>query len=176
MSDYIIKDFKHVTESQCLPLAKACQEAGKPWHSHVLPPGCLFSPFEKYAVVFEDDVLHQIYLADTDSFPMVDRDFVQMLHGDDILDPNAGSAATGTTITSPLLEFTRKVTSEGGKWHHHMHFPECSWNPSPGKWTISIEHDGKVHLENYPEEPVDTLREFELLFFSTQEPIEFKEK
>lgn len=170
MNNHVISNYVLIPESQCLPIATACHNAATAWHIHVLTPGCLFNPFERYSVVIEDDAAGITYLTDSAEFPMVDRELVQLQHGDDILNPAAGAVATGVHISTPLLESTRGIANAGQPWHFHIHLPLCSFNPAPGKFAISVEYDGAFDFECWDDEPLDILREYELLFFDTQVP------
>lgn len=148
----------------CLSLAYALVAAGKHWHSHVLSPGCLHNPFAGYALVIEDDTVAIIYIADSGAaFPEVDKDLVKMLHGDDILD--AGKAGAQPAPTSSLLDHLTALQAPQTLWHHHMHFPNCAFNPHPGKWSISVESPEVLFAEAFSVEPVDVLRAVEVLYF-----------
>lgn len=155
----------------CLAFAKGLAEAGKKWHSHVLSPGCVHNPYEgQYAIVVEDDTEHRAYIAPSDQFPEVDKDLVKILHGDDILDASKTSAASGReAIASAMLDRLRLIDSRHVPWHHHMNFPECAFNPEPGKWSITIESTEGDFFESYDDEPVDMLREVEILYFRNLE-------
>lgn len=153
--------------ADCLLLAKRLQAEGQPWHTHVLSPGCHHNPFPGvYAVVIEDDAAGIIYMAEGDTgFPEVDKELVRMLHGDDILD----AAALGERPDSLLLEHLDRLQERKTPWHHHMHFPVCAFNPHPGRWSISIEARGYFLSEAYEDEPVDVLREVEVMYFANLE-------
>lgn len=151
----------------CLAFATELQNAGKHWHSHVLSPGCEHNPYEgQYAIVIEDDAEAKAYIAASDGFPEVDKVLVKILHGDDILDPNKTAAATGTDpVSSPLLERLRDIDARDVPWHHHMNFPSCAFNPTKGRWAITVESlEGNFH-ESFDDEPIDVLREVEVLYF-----------
>lgn len=150
----------------CLDLAQRLRAARHPWHSHVLTPGCARNPFPRYAIVIEDDRERRVYAAASDDFPDVDKDLVKMLHGTDIIDRQSTAAATGGRIESPLLDRVRAIDSSGRAWHHHMCFPGCTFNPEPGRWTIEVEAGPSSWSESWDEEPVDVLREMEVMFFN----------
>ena len=149
----------------------ALKKAGKGWHSHVLSPGCSFNPYpEKYALVVEDDVEHRAYIAPSDEFPEEDKALVKLLHGDDILDPNKTVAVTGATnVKSEMLDRLREIDNRGTAWHHHMNFPGCMLSPEPNRWTITIESDEGMFFESYDTEPIDVLREVEVIYFRNLE-------
>jgi hypothetical protein len=156
--------------ADCLELAKRLSAADHHWHHHVLFPGCMHNSFDRYALLIEDDDERCRYYAEADAFPEVDKDLVQMLHGDDILNPNRTSSITGAHIDSPLVQHARDLVGTGGLWHHHMCFPTCTLNPAHGRWTIVIEAGPDMWADSFDDEPVDTLREIEVLFFSIKAP------
>lgn len=164
--------YQRAALDRCLPMAEGFVVAGTPWHSHVLVPGCVLNRFERYSIVLEDDSQGLVYMAPSDEFPMVDRDFVRMLHGDDIIDPGSTAAAAGAHVSARLLDELAAVSADGVSWHHHMHFPSCAFNPTPGEWAIVIEARGKLLQQSWEAEPVDVLREIEVLFFTTQEVVD----
>ncbi|MCZ4291638.1 hypothetical protein [Hoeflea alexandrii] len=157
--------FRTIALDECLGLARKLQADGKPWHSHVLSPGCRQNPQpDVYAVVIEDDDAGIAYMAKgDDQFPEVDKDLVRMLHGDDIID---ASKLTPDPPASALLDQLRGLQERRIPWHHHMHFPSCVFNPHPGEWAISVEAPGQFFSEAYPSEPVDVLRQVEVMYFS----------
>lgn len=161
--------FRVITLEDCLAIASKLHESGKKWHSHVLSPqGCKHNPFpDCYAIVVEDDSDGIAYIAQgDDTFPEVDKVFVKLLHGDDILD---ASALVGKDTDSLILDYVARLQGRGIKWHHHMHFPTCVFNPHPGEWSISIESDGAFMSEAFADEPVDVLRGVEVAYFSNLE-------
>lgn len=159
--------YRVIALEHCLPLVEGFVAAGTAWHSHVLSPGCAFNPYEgRYAIVVEDDGAHVAYIAPSDGFPEVDKQFVKMLHGDDILDADAAAAGDpAETAASALLARLRAIDGRGVHWHHHMNFPACALNPHRGRWAITVESDEGTFSESYDDEPKAVLREIEVLYF-----------
>ncbi|KRB31165.1 MULTISPECIES: hypothetical protein [Mesorhizobium] len=160
-------DYRVVPLENCLDLVKQIQAAGRRWHSHVLSPGCDFNPYDGlYAIVVEDDADGVVYIAPSDGFPEVDKVFVKMLHGDDILDVQATLGENGELArTSALLARVVEINSQGIAWHHHMNFPDCVLNPHRGRWAITVESASGTFSESYEAEPKSVLREIEVLYF-----------
>ena len=160
-------DYTEIALDACLPLAQRLQSEGKPWHSHVLSPGCRFNPFkDQYAAVVEDDESHTAYIAPSNGFPEVDKQLVRMLHGDDILDASHPSSAEDALLDrSPLLARLVAIDGDGKSWHHHMNFPDCALNPHRGRWAITIESGADQFSESYDDEPRDILRAIEVRYF-----------
>ena len=159
--------YRVIALEHCLPLVEGFVAAGVRWHSHVLSPGCAFNPYDGlYAIVVEDDGDHVAYIAPSDGFPEVDKVFVRMLHGDDILDAHAATAGDPAGVAaSALLAWLREVDSRGVHSHHHMNFPACALNPHRGRWSITVESDEGTFSESYEDEPRAVLREIEVLYF-----------
>lgn len=160
-------DYRVIALDDCLPLVEGFIAAGKKWHSHVLSPGCAFNPYPAlYAIVVEDDAGHVAYIAPSEGFPEVDKTFVKMLHGDDILDEAAAAAGDPALVAgSALLAKVREIDAARIAWHHHMNFPDCALNPHRGRWAITVESDAGTFSESYDDEPKAVLREVEVLYF-----------
>lgn len=169
--DYRGLSFTVIPMDACVPTGERLAAAGKHWHSHVLSPGCVHNPFDgHYAVVVEDDAENITYIAEgTEAFPEADKVLVKMLHGDDILDPAAAKGGSEAAKDSLLLAHILRLQEKGLRWHHHMHFPGCAFNPHPGKWSIGVESPGAFYAEAFDDEPVDTLREVEVIYFGNLE-------
>lgn len=163
-------EFVVVPLESCLDLALSLKDAGKKWHSHVLSPGCHHNPYAgQYAIVIEDDSQGVPYIARSDGFPEVDKQLVKMLHGDDILDPAKATGTGAGVAESAMLKRLVEVNRQSTNWHHHMNFPDCAFNPHKGKWAITIESEAGTFSEAYDEEPVDVLREVEVIYFANLE-------
>jgi hypothetical protein len=156
-----------IAVEDCVGLAEQIVAADRHWHHHVLFPGCAHNVFEGYALVIEDDDEHRTYYAQTEQFPEVDKDLVRMLHGDDILDGGSTSAGTGAAVGSPLVQRARDLVASDAQWHHHMCFPAGLLHPAPGRWTIVVESGLSTWADSYDDEPIDVLREIEVLFFTS---------
>lgn len=163
--------YKRVMLDACYDLAMGLKDAGKKWHSHVLSPRCAHNPYkESYAIVIEDDSDGVAYIAQSNGFPEVDKDLVKILHGDDILDASKATAGKdGVSIQSEMLKRLMEIDARGVAWHHHMNFPDCVFNPHKGKWAITVESDAGTFSEAYDDEPVDVLREVEVIYFRNLE-------
>jgi len=160
-------EYRVVALDDCLALVEGFQHAGHRWHSHVLSPGCAFNPYDGlYAIVVEDDSQGRAYIAPSEKFPEVDKVFVKMLHGDDILDERkAGDEGSELVRRSALLARLIEIDGRGTAWHHHMNFPACALNPHRGRWAITVESDVGTFSESYEDEPKTILREIEVIYF-----------
>ncbi|MGI1661035.1 hypothetical protein ACRDNQ_02245 [Palleronia sp. KMU-117] len=162
--------YSKVDLEACLPLAQRLRAEGRHWHFHVLSPTCLHNPLAgEYALVIEDDDAATAYIAKAgETFPEVDKVLVRMLHGDTIFD-GASDRRFEDTRSSRILAHLQGLQARGEPWHHHMHFPSCVFNPSPGKWSISVESVGLLVAEAFEREPVDVLREVERMYFANMD-------
>lgn len=164
-------DYRQIALADCRPMAEAIAARGRTWHSHVLSPGCAHNPFAGvYAVIVEDDGEGIAYIAEgTADFPEVDKELVQLLHGADILDAGKAAGAEAAARSSLLVAHIMRLEERGLAWHHHIHFPGCAFNPMPGRWAISVEAEGSFFAEAFSGEPVDVLREVEVIYFANLE-------
>ena len=156
---------------RCLGLARELQQAGKTWHFHGLSPVCVHNPYAgRYAIVIENDSDGVSYIASSASFPKVGKDLVKLLHGTDIVDPAKTEVARGeAAVSSAFIRRLLDLDAQGIAWHHHMHFPGCMLSPHPRRWTIVIESAESEFSETFDGEPVDVLREVEVLYFRRME-------
>lgn len=152
---------------RCAAVAESLQSASRPWHSHALWPGCIENPFPDFGVVIESQEDGKTYVAQSDVFPEVDKVLVRMLHGDEILDPSRERSAAEASVESTVLDLARVADANGTAWHHHMCFPDCVFNPEPGRWTISVESGDDLVWDSWESEPADVLWQLEILCFST---------
>lgn len=151
-----------------LDIANGFRQAGRRWHSHVLSPDCAHNPYAgQFAIVIEDDK-GQASIAVSTVFPEADRALVKMLHGDTITDRASSSAVTGATTSraSALPGRIAEIDRHRLAWHHHMHFPGCALSPRPSRWTVAVESDDGDFFETFDGEPIDVLRELEVLYFA----------
>lgn len=157
--------FQVIPMDECVGLAESLQAQSRRWHSHVIWPGCLESPYPDYAVVIEDPESGRSFISPSETFPEVDKVLVRMLHGDDILDPRRKQGGSDAPVESKVLDAVRAAVADSAAWHHHMCFPDCVFNREPGKWTISVESGDEVCSESWDDEPTDVLWELEILCF-----------
>lgn len=150
-----------VSEAELVDLARRWSSERRPWHHHVLDPGCRHNPGGGHLLMLEEDVGGAIYTASTDGFPEADTILVTLLHGDSVLDVTQSGQ-----VESTLIDVVDRLAATSREWHHHMHFPTCRLNPAPGTWTIAIESGEESWHDSWPDEPLDVLREIELRYFA----------
>lgn len=92
------------------------------------------------------------------------KKLVRMLHGKGILEKKASRA--GPKIAK-ILEKAVKLNQTSAPWHHHMLFPDCIFNKDAKKWAIIFEdvETGEILTVLYDKEPVEDLREIEVLYY-----------
>ncbi len=136
------------------------------WHFHMLTPDCVFNQEkEKHAFVLEANSKCLVFYSNEKQLETGQK-LVRLLHGNKILEESnaeISQASEGNFLTDKAKECNEKKII----WHHHMLFPECSFNKDKGKWKIVLEVDGekKVFEANYPAEPSSDLRVIELLLY-----------
>lgn len=149
--------------------AKSWHAQGKAWHFHLLTPDCVFNSRHGYALVLENETDDQVYVAYSDQSPMeVDHELVILLYGDEILAEEKITSAPTNEQMQLILKKARELNERGTLWHHHMLPPVCIFNSHKGQWNVFFEDkkDNKVVEAVYDDEPVDDIRQIEVLFFA----------
>ncbi|MBW2973928.1 hypothetical protein KY346_06070 [Candidatus Woesearchaeota archaeon] len=151
-------------------LAKELQSQGKKWHFHMLTPDCVFNKNKgKHAFVFENVSDNKTYVVYSDERNMeLGQKLVKMIHGDKILKKEENAIPSKNEKIKKILEKAKNLNERGIHWHHHMLFPNCIFNEHSGKWNIVFEDQetGEKIEVLYDDEPVDDLREIEVLYYA----------
>lgn len=138
------------------------------WHFHILTPECQLNKSGKYSLILEDNTNNEIYSYDFEEKPMdIGKELLQLLHGKTILQKEETSTKKISPEVEKILKKAKELNSQGIFWHHHMIFPDCTFNKHNGKWVIILEdqESGKI-LESVTEtEPKEDLKLIETLFY-----------
>jgi len=150
--------------------AELASASSKKWHFHILSPTCCFNQQGKqYALLVEIPADQETFIAYCADRPAEQgKKLVALLHGAKVLQ-GTGSAIQAThEITASIIARARNLNSRGIQWHHHMLFPDCALNPSPGKWTLLFEdpETGEKLSAVYDSEPLNDLQQVEALFYA----------
>lgn len=152
--------------------AKLWRAQGKSWHFHLLTPDCVFNTrHHGYAMALENETDGQAYVAYSDQSPMeVDHELVILLYGDEILAEEKITSAPTNEQMQLILKKARELNERGTLWHHHMLPPVCIFNSHKGQWNVFFEDKkvNKVVEAVYDDEPVDDIRQIEVLFFAQE--------
>jgi len=145
---------------------------GKEWHIHMLSPNCVFNEHsDQHAFVLENRTDQQTYIVYSDE-PQIEADhaLVILLHGDQILDKEKITMDPTNAQMQVILQRCREFNQRKILWHHHILFPDCIFNQQKGKWTIFFENNENNEVVEvlYNEQPVDDLRQIEILFFERE--------
>jgi hypothetical protein len=65
-----------------------------------------------------------------------------------------------------ILQQAQQFTEQRVPWHHHVLFPDCILNDTPGAWKVLIEGNGAILSATAADEPTQLLSELEPLFYS----------
>ena len=151
-------------------LAKELHSQGKKWHFHMLTSDCIFNTNKsKHAFVFENTSENKNYVIYSDKRNMeLGQKLVKLIHGDKILKKESSPNQSPNPTIKKVLDRAQQLNQKGILWHHHMFFPDCIFNEHKGKWVLVFEDpesQEKIELI-YDKEPLDDLREIELLYYA----------
>ena len=153
--------------------AKLWQAQGKSWHFHLLTPDCVFNTRRHgYALALENETDGQAYVAYSDQSPMeADHELVILLYGDEILAEDKITSAPTNEQMQLILKRARELNERKISWHHHVLSPACIFNSHKGQWNIFFEdkRENEVVEAVYDGEPVDDIRQIEILFFAQED-------
>lgn len=154
-----------------LQKAKELSRQKKSWHFHILTPGCLLNSHPDYALILEVPSDDQTFVDYSKERPMeVGKELVKLLHGGDVVQDAPLASTAASDGIKKILERASRINARGDFWHHHMLFPDCTFNKNPGKWTLILEDpQAKEILESVTgNEPKEDLKQIETLFYSQQ--------
>jgi hypothetical protein len=153
-------------------IAERAHSAGKKWHFHILAPSCCFNPHkDSYGLMVEIPLESLTVTAFVAQRPVEQgKKLVSLLHGSQALRGTGCSAEIENEVTSQILERARCCNALKIPWHHHMLFPDCALNSSPGKWNLIFEDPASGEILNalYDAEPLNDLKEVEALFYAQE--------
>lgn len=154
--------------NQFIPVAQTLIVAGKRWHFHILTPGCKLNDAADFVLLLESTTDEEIYAAHSDTKPTeVGKKLVEMLHGKSI---TSKEKASGDQVVSPAIQQivrrAAELNAQSKPWHHHMLFPDCTFNGS-GRWKILFEDPdtGQILESLSSDEPKADLKQIETLFY-----------
>lgn len=150
--------------------AEKAHSSGLHWHFHILAPTCCFNQRTNvYALVVEIPGNQESIIAYSATRPADEgKKLVTLLHGTKVLAGTGTSTTATQEVAGLILSRARELNSRNVAWHHHMLFPDCAFNPSPGKWTLLFEDpETNQRLSAvYDAEPLSDLKEVEALFYA----------
>lgn len=140
----------------------------------MLTPNCFFNSEKKtHEFVFEGE---EVFVCRSSEKLVEDgKKLVQLLHGEKILEVK--SQKPDEKKFKPdfqkILERARSCVREKTRWHHHLLFPECTFNESKEKYVIVFEEEktGEKRRAEFEKNPEEELREIEILFYELKKLI-----
>ncbi|MFH1506193.1 MAG: hypothetical protein ABIE94_04380 [archaeon] len=164
---------KEITIEQAEEKAKSWQEQGKKWHFHMLTPDCVVNKNkEHHAFVLENRTDDETFVVYSDKRYMEEgQRLVQLIHGNKLFDKEEQKKKGSSEKVRFIVEKAKELNKKGIHWHHHILFPDCIFNKHPGKWVIVFEdkETGETKEVLYDEEPIDDMRETEMLYYAQKE-------
>lgn len=152
---------KETTIEDIKKIAHRLHKEKKEWHFYILTPDCLLNKSKKHAFILENVFDKEIYVNySTERQLATGKELVELLH-------RINTAAVQTTDKNILI--IKKKAEECNKknipWHHHMLFPNCTFNKHKGKWCIIFEDKEQIIESLSAEEPKENLSIIEKLYY-----------
>lgn len=166
---------KSASVEEIVTTAEELNAKHSPWHFHLLTPVCLINNAVEYALILEDSSAHETFVCySARPFANVGKQLVTLLHGRQVVDQVKPAAKTKPSpAVEKIIERAKAITGQKILWHHHLFFPDCIYNPHPGKWTLTLEDpQNKYVLESVTNtEPQADLQLIEPLFYAQKKPV-----
>lgn len=159
MKDISLEDLKATAEELAAN--------GAPWHFHVVTSACNILPYRSGVVfVLEDSAAGGVYSADATEADLDAGAYLLGLLHPGVTDKQPTVPEGSLNSNDELVAKAREYLAAGTHWHHHVLFPDCEFNPSPGHWTVTLEGDDEIMQESFAEQPKALIQEIEPLFYS----------
>jgi hypothetical protein len=151
-------------------IANGLADSGRRWHFHIASAQCRLGDGDHdITFVLEDVSNDKVYRAQaTQSDVAVGERLARRLHGSEVFDDSSTTQALDelSAEQAALVQRARSLSESQTPWHHHMLFPDCAFNPSPGLWTLQLEAPGSSHTAASTCEPKAALSIIEKLFYA----------
>jgi hypothetical protein len=161
---------KLISERDLIELARSLHSDAKTWHYHLLTPNCLFNSSAQYALVLEDISMGEVFILYSDAAKIdLSSELATMLHGKEVMDnANARTDYIPNQIVARMLILINELKREKIIWHHHVFFPECTFNSNLGQYKLVVENPKTLtYLESISSyEPIEELKQIESAFYS----------
>ena len=90
------------------------------------------------------------------------------MHGEKVLDSSSTDANySPSPAVSKILERVKNLNKKNQSWHHHMLFPDCTFNEYAPKHVLVLEdpETGAILVSLTDDEPTNDLKQIESLFY-----------
>lgn len=161
---------EQATVRKIVSIAKKLDKEGKRWHFHILTPGCVYNTKVKFALFLENSTDDKQYVSYGIKKPAkAGKTLVKLLHGKKITKSTVKK--TKMSIDSKVEQMVKRakeLNNKGFAWHHHMLFPDCTFNQDKRYWALVFEDplNGEVLESRSKEEPTEALQKIERLFYT----------
>ena len=146
--------------------------AGAKWHFHILTPRCMFNGRPQYAFVLENSSENKVFIHySIQPQKELGEELVKKLHGEKISENSNNDTQTELSEQEKkVIAHAKTLTKENKDWHHHMLFPDCTFNESDGKWLFVLESEDvdDIYDLSYTKEPKHLLQNIEPLFYEKE--------
>lgn len=159
---------KQVNIQEIIIKARQFKDQNLNWHFHILTPECQLNETNSYALILEDNTHNKVFTYPFTEKPMdLGKELLQLLHGKTILQKEEIVTKKISPEVEKILKKAKELNSQGIFWHHHMIFPDCTFNKHKGKWVLILEdqESGDILGSLTETEPKEDLKLIETLFY-----------
>ena len=161
---------QHVSAAALTQAVHDASASGRSWHIHLLTPACQLNEADQYQLMLEDVERNAVLVCET-SEPQSDlaKQFTTLLHGSDVVEGSHVAAALSTDEQS-LIAHADDLSARSILWHHHVLFPDCTFNDSTPSWLVLLHSAEGTLSQAFNEEPRVLLTALEPRFYAQSKP------
>lgn len=137
------------------------------WHFHIMSPTCVYNKSDKFAFFLEGPEATYVNYSDK-AEKELGQELAPLLHGEKVL----YSASTDVSyVPSPevtrIINRAKQLNNDNKDWHHHMLFPNCTFNQHKPRYALILEDPETNDLLSSlsDAEPTNDLKQIEGLFY-----------
>ena len=154
---------KTIAIKHMVSIAKKLALENKPWHFHVLDPGCRFNDSKQFRFILENSTDRTTYGCFAKNRNLkASKMMLKFLYRNHSKTKNTARSASFDKLKSVASHFNKDRVP----WHNHVFFPRCIYNTAKGKWTLVVESNGKLLEASYKARPQKFIDQLEALHYA----------
>jgi galactose-1-phosphate uridylyltransferase len=137
------------------------------WHFHIMSPTCVFNKSDKFAFILEGPEATFVNYSNS-AEKELGQELAPLLHGEKVLDTaSTDSDYVPNPEVAHILSRAKELNNSSTSWHHHMLFPNCTFNQYKPKYALVLEdpETGELLKSLSDTEPTNDLKQIESLFY-----------